>query len=129
MSAKECMEISSNLIISPELKGSDGKDFQYKIPDIVLQQPNDWEFNMFKNNVLFRTFKYSNLSKSFDEYTYCYIKGEFLTVNSNMFFKKQYTIQYQMVRVQTTIQEKTPLEKLTEKVEQLTAELNELKNK
>ena len=124
MSGQERMEINSNFFISPELKGKGNEAFKYKIPDIVLQQPNDWYFyKTINNKKAVSVLKYEELLES-KKYNF-YIEDGYL----NTYIDHYATIQYQMLRFQTTTQkEKTPFEQLTEKVEQLTAELNDLKD-
>ena len=116
---------TSFLIMSPKLTNENEK-YKYKIPEIVLQQPDDWQFYLFKNDFYqsSSTFRYDNLTKCKD--VLFYIKDDFLIANDKH-TKEDHTIQYQIVRVKQTVQkEKTPLEKLTEKVEQLTEKIQYL---
>ena len=43
LTTKQLLEIQDNLIVTPVLKNKD-EYFEFKVPEIVLQQPDDWKF-------------------------------------------------------------------------------------
>jgi len=124
LTTKQLLEIQDNLIVTPVLKNKD-EYFEFKVPEIVLQQPDDWKFYLLENgkncghdNEYYFEMIGEDASKSF-----CIINKKILND-----FTHSDEIQYMMVRYKKTKKEQSPLEKLTEKVNLLTVELNKLKN-
>lgn len=116
----DIFNIEDILIFSQVLKKNNG--FDYRIPEIVFQQPKDWYF-------------YVKIDGKIDRgcpnlYEYLSVEIGCLPKDKNLFIRGQILkcdasdakeVKYMMFRFKTTPQtQKTPIEKLTEQVEKLT---------
>jgi hypothetical protein len=112
MSRPELFSISENLILSPIMKNQI-HFFKYLIPDIVLKQPEDWEYYVKLNgDDIYYSSENQLLTKD----------SESLSLDGKATF-----VQYLIVRRKTTAKKvETPIEKLTKQVEELTKMVKEM---